>query len=93
MITGNVLIGAVDKDTLKGKKVLYYYEGVKKPDLFTIKSSRMADPKYAIRDLFISLGDNSQETIPQDKISDFKSGKLVSLKSGKGYYGMKLKSK
>ena len=91
MITGNVLIGAVDKDTLKGKKVLYYYESGE-ADLLTIKSSRMADPKFAIRDLFITLGDGV-ETIPQDKISDFKAGKLVSLKSGKRYYGMKLKSK
>ena len=90
MITGNVLIGST-KDNLKGKKVLYYYEGVKEPELFTIKSSRVSDPKFAIRDLFISLGDLGSETIPQDKISDFKSGKLVSLKSSKGYFGLKLK--
>ena len=89
MITGNVLIGST-KDTLKSKKVLYYYEGVKEPDLFTIKSSRIADPKFAIRDLFISLGD-SEERIPQDQISDFKSGKMIALKSSKGYYGLKLK--
>lgn len=90
MRTGNVLIGAV-KDTLKGKKVLYYYEGVKEPDLFTIKSSEMADPKFAIRDLFISLGDRTEERIPQDKIADFKAGKMVALRSSKGYYGLKLK--
>lgn len=90
MKTGNVLIGAT-KDTLKGKKVLYYYEGVKEPDLFTIKSSRIADPKFSIRDLFISLGDRTEERIPQDKIDEFKSGKLVALRSSKGYFGIKLK--
>ena len=89
----NIMIGSVKatKDSLKGKKVLYYYEGGE-PELFTIKSSRMADPKYAIRDLFISVGD-SEETIPQDKIEDFKAGKLVSLKSGKRYFGLKLKKR
>jgi hypothetical protein len=88
-----VMIGSVKttKDSLKGKKVLYYYESGD-TDLFTIKSSRMADPKFAIRDLFISLGD-SEETIPQDKIEDFKAGKLVSLKSGKRYFGLKLKKR
>ncbi len=88
-----IMIGSVKatKDSLKGKKVLYYYEGGE-PELFTIKSSRMADPKYAIRDLFISLGDGV-ETIPQDKIEDFKAGKLVSLKSGKRYFGLKLKKR
>ena len=96
MITGNIMIGsccnigATSGDNLKGKKVLYYYEGVKEPDLFTIKSSRIADPKFAIRDLFISLGD-SEERIPQDKISEFKAGKMIALKSSKGYYGLKLK--
>jgi hypothetical protein len=89
MITGNVLIGST-KDTLKGKKVLYYYEGIKEPDLFTIKSSRIADPKFAIRDLFITIG-SSEERIPQDNISEFKAGKMVALKSSKGYYGLKLK--
>jgi hypothetical protein len=89
----NVMIDSVKatKDSLKGKKVLYYYEGGE-PELFTIKSSRMADPKFAIRDLFISLGD-SEETVPQDKIEDFKAGKLVSLKSGKRYFGLKLKKR
>jgi len=88
-----IMIGSVKatKDSLKGKKVLYYYESGD-PDLLTIKSSRMADPKYAIRDLFISVGDGV-ETIPQDKIEDFKAGKLVSLKSGKRYFGLKLKKR
>jgi hypothetical protein len=77
-------------DKYKGKYIAYYYEGVSQPDYFKIHSSRLADPKYAIRDLFLELNSGSQITVKQDQIEDFSKGKQVDIKTSKGYYAIKL---
>ena len=89
MKTGSVMIGAVKKPA-KGKYLAYYYEGVKEPDYFKIKSMDLSDPKFSIRDLFVTIDSGDIIRIGRDDITDFKAGKTVVQRSAKGYYGVKL---
>ena len=89
MKTGSVMIGAVKKPA-KGKYLAYYYEGVKEPDYFKIKSMDLSDPKFSIRDLFVTIDSGDIIRIGRDDITDFKAGKTVVQRSTKGYYGVKL---
>ena len=89
MRISNVMIGAVKKPA-KGKYLAYYYEGVKEPDYFKIKSMDLSDPKFSIRDLFVTIDNGDIIRVGKDDIADFKAGKTVVQRSAKGYYGVKL---
>ena len=77
-------------DKYKGKYIAYYYEGVSQPDYFKIHSSRLADSRFSIRDLFLDLNNGSHITVKQDEIENFSKGKQVDIKTPKGYYAIKL---
>lgn len=85
----NVMIGAVKKPA-KSKYLAYYYEGVKEPDYLKIKSMELSDPKFSIRDLFVTIDGGDIIRVDRDSIEDFKAGKTIVQRNAKGYYGVKL---
>lgn len=84
---GNVMIGSTG--TLNGKYVQFYFEGESKPVAYIIKEA--AESKgYRYNDLILEFN-QGQERVPYDKVKDFNTGKIVIVKSGKGFVGLKLK--
>jgi hypothetical protein len=83
------MIGAT-KAPRESDYLAYYYEGVKEPDYFKVKSMDLSDPKFSIRDLFVTIDSGDIIRIGRDDIADFKAGKTVVQRSAKGYYGVKL---
>ena len=83
------MIGAVKKPA-KSKYLAYYYEGVKEPDYLKIKSMELSDPKFSIRDLFVTIDGGDIIRVDRDSIEDFKAGKTIVQRNAKGYYGVKL---
>lgn len=88
---GTVMIGAVKKQP-KTKYLAYYDEGVKEPTYYKIKSMELADPKFSIRDLIVTLANGDMIIIRKEDIDSFKSGGTVINRGNKGYYGVKLKN-
>jgi len=75
--------------TLTGKYVQFYFEGEYHPEAYMIKSIN-ENKSYRYKDLILQFN-QGQEIIPESKIKDFKSGKMVIIKSGRNYVGLKLK--
>jgi hypothetical protein len=81
-------IGTTKKQ--KGKYLAYYEEGVKEPTYYKIKSMELSDPKFSIRNLFVTLANGDIIIINKEDINRFKSGDTVINRGNKGYYGVEL---